>query len=163
MDNTTGNSAMTETDPGVIAYLQVRNTPITANEVTTSPATICEVVSAPDCANAPPAATYESILCRLDALLTRVRAAASLGVFPSKSAANVERAKSLTIEARTLGRAKKARQRLQQAAKAVGGYVSRLRSLTARKTLKGVEMIRLDFVDAGQTIKPDLVTLRSQP
>jgi hypothetical protein len=45
MDNTTGSAAIGETDPGKIAYLQIRDTPITAEEVTASLATICDVVS----------------------------------------------------------------------------------------------------------------------
>jgi hypothetical protein len=45
MDNTTGSFNIGETDPGTIAYLQIRDVPITADEVTASLATICQVVS----------------------------------------------------------------------------------------------------------------------
>ena len=45
MDNTTGSFNIGETDPGTIAYLQIRDVPITAEEVTASLATICQVVS----------------------------------------------------------------------------------------------------------------------
>src|SRR5262249_25107153 len=45
MDNTTGPAKIGETDPGTIAYLQIRDVPITAEEVAASLATICEVVS----------------------------------------------------------------------------------------------------------------------
>jgi len=45
MDNTTGPANISETDPGTIAYLQIRDVPITAEEVTASLATICQVVS----------------------------------------------------------------------------------------------------------------------
>ena len=45
MDNTTGPANISETDPGTIAYLQIRDVPITAEEVMASLATICQVVS----------------------------------------------------------------------------------------------------------------------
>ena len=47
MDNTTGAANITETDPGIIAYLQMRDTPITPEEVTASLASICQVVAEP--------------------------------------------------------------------------------------------------------------------
>ncbi len=48
MDNTTGSAAISETDPGVISYLQVRNTPMTPAEVLASLALICETVACGD-------------------------------------------------------------------------------------------------------------------
>ena len=48
MDNTTGAAAISETDPGVIAYLQVRDTPMTPAEVLASLALICETVACGD-------------------------------------------------------------------------------------------------------------------
>jgi cysteine-rich repeat protein len=48
MDNTTGAAAIGETDPGVIAYLQVRSTPMTPEEVTASLADICGAVACGD-------------------------------------------------------------------------------------------------------------------
>ena len=48
MDNTTGNAAIYETDPGVIAYLQVRDTPMTPAEVVASLSAICDAVSCGD-------------------------------------------------------------------------------------------------------------------
>lgn len=48
MDNTTGSAAIGETDPGVIAYLQVRDTPMTPEQVTASLAAICQAVSCGD-------------------------------------------------------------------------------------------------------------------
>lgn len=48
MDNTTGAAAITETDPGVISYLQVRDTPMTPEEVVASLAAICSAVSCGD-------------------------------------------------------------------------------------------------------------------
>ena len=48
MDNTTGSAAIRETDPGVIAYLQVRDTPMTPAEVVASLSMICDAVSCGD-------------------------------------------------------------------------------------------------------------------
>ncbi len=48
MDNTTGAASIGETDPGVITYLQVRDAPISAEEVAASLATICGAVSCGD-------------------------------------------------------------------------------------------------------------------
>jgi cysteine-rich repeat protein len=48
MDNTTGSAAITETDAGVISYLQVRSTPMTPAEVTASLAGICDTVACGD-------------------------------------------------------------------------------------------------------------------
>lgn len=48
MDNTTGSAAISETDPGVISYLQVRDTPMTPAEVIASLALICETVACGD-------------------------------------------------------------------------------------------------------------------
>jgi cysteine-rich repeat protein len=48
MDNTTGSAAIGETDPGVIAYLQMSDTPLTTGEVAASLADICGAVSCGD-------------------------------------------------------------------------------------------------------------------
>lgn len=48
MDNTTGNAAITETDPGVLAYLQIRDTPMAPEEVPASLGAICDAVSCGD-------------------------------------------------------------------------------------------------------------------
>lgn len=48
MDNTTGSAAIIETDAGVIAYLQVRSTPMTPAEVAASLAGICKTVRCGD-------------------------------------------------------------------------------------------------------------------
>lgn len=48
MDNTTGAAAIGETDPGVLAYLQVRDTPMAPAEVVASLSAICDAVSCGD-------------------------------------------------------------------------------------------------------------------
>ena len=189
MDNTTGSAAVLETDPGVIAYLQVRDTPMTAVEVTASLSAICDVVACGDgvvggsetcddgnsppgdgcsaictveaaaCANAPAAATYDSVICRIDALLTRVQAETHLGAFQAPSAKNLQQAKDRT-EAATAQSPKKAGKGLQQAAKALTQFAHRLASLTARKKLDTT--LRTDLKSAGEKIARDVRTLRSQ-
>jgi hypothetical protein len=179
MDNTTGSAAIGETDPGVIAYLQVRDTPMTPEEVTASLAAICEVVSAStttttsvpttttirstDCAGTPNGPTFASILCRVDALADRVDGESGLGSFQSKLAKNLDTARSRTDEGRTLCEAsnvKKTKKRLQQAGKALTQYAHRLSGLPARKKLDAT--LRADFLQAGKAIAPDVTTLRAQ-
>jgi cysteine-rich repeat protein len=192
MDNTTGSAAIQETDAGVISYLQLRSTPMAPEEVTANLSTICKAVSCGDgvragseecddgnrvsgdgcsalctiertesgCANGPAAATFDSILCRLDALIARVKAEGGLGSFQSKSVKSLQQAMVSTQAAQTATKAKKARKSLQQAAKAITTYAHRLGSLTARKKLDAT--LRTDFQHAGDPIKADLVTLRSQ-
>jgi hypothetical protein len=180
MDNTTGSAAIGETDPGVIAYLQVRDTPMTTEEVTASLAAICEVVSAStttttqvgatttttlpaSCAGTPDGLTFTSIECRLDDLSERVDGEDGLGAFQSKLAHSVATARSRTADAQSVcgtGNAKKTKKRLQQAAKALTQYAHRLAGLPARKKLDAA--IRAEFLQAGQAIVPDLKTLRTQ-
>jgi hypothetical protein len=181
MDNTTGNAAIYETDPGVIAYLQVRDTPMTPEEVTASLAAICDVVAASTttttqvgattttttlpqtCVGTPDGPTFASILCRIAALADRVDGESGLGAFQSKLAKSLETARSRADDARTLCEAsnlKKTKKRLQQSAKALSQYVHRLAGLTARKKLDAA--LRTDFLQAGQAIEPDVKTLRTQ-
>jgi hypothetical protein len=181
MDNTTGPANISETDPGTIAYLQIRDEPITAEEVTASLATICQVVSEStttttqpptttttlppqDCAGTPQGATFASILCRLDALAARVQGESGLGSFQSKLAKSLGTARSGTEDAQSLCDAgakntKKTKKRLQEAGKAVSQYVHRLNGLRSRKKLDGT--LRTNFVQAGQAIEPDLSSLRA--
>jgi hypothetical protein len=189
MDNTTGSANIVETDPGTIAYLQIRDVPITAEEVMASLATICQVVSestttttlpstttttlAPTttttlppqgCAGTPRGATFASILCRLDALAARVQSESGLGSFQSKLANSLGTARSRTEDAQSLcdagaKNAKKTKKNLQEAGKAVTQYVHRLAGLRARKKLDGT--LRTDFMQAGKAIQPDLSSLRA--
>lgn len=192
LDNTTGSAAIQETDAGVIAYLQLRSTPMAPEEVTANLTTICKAVSCGDgvrsgneecddgnrvsgdgcssfctiertgsgCANGPAAATFDSIFCRLDALIARVQAEAGLGTFQAKSVKSLQQAKARAQAAQTATKVKKARKALQQAAKAISGYARRLGSLGARKKLDAT--VRADFQHAGDPIAADLQTLRGQ-
>ena len=176
MDNTTGSAAISETDPGVIAYLQVRDTPMTPEEVTASLATICATVASSTttttvttttlpttCGNVPDGPTFASILCRIDALRSSVDAETGLGSFQSKLAKSLGTANARTTDAQSLcgQNLKKTRKRLQQAAKALTQYAHRLAGLPARKKLD--DTLRRSFLGAGQAIIPDVKTLRAQP
>ena len=161
MDNTTGSAAIDETDPGVIAYLQVRDTTMTPEEVTASLASICEAVASSTC-DAFPAVSYESVLCRIAALLDRVRAESRLGTFQAKLAKSLQIAQTRTGEAQALGSGKKAKKKLQQAARALTEYAHRLSSLSARKKLKSQGSLRTDFLSQGNAITPDVKRLRAQ-
>ena len=177
MDNTTGPAAISETDPGVIAYLQVRDTPMTPAEVTASLSAICDTVAsttttmqAPTtttlpggCEGVPDGPTFASITCRIDALSARVSAESGLGKFQPKLAHSLDIAKSRSETAQGLcggGNLKKTRKRLQQTAKALTQYAHRLAGRPARKKLD--DTLRMDFLQAGEAIVPDVKTLRSQ-
>ena len=163
MDNTTGSAAVLETDPGVIAYLQVRDTPMSSQEVVASLSAICDVVSTAECMETPDGATFTSIFCRLDALRGRVDDAPGLGAFQAKLAKSLGTARARATEAQALcgqPNLKKTRKRLQQSAKALSQYVHRLAGLPARKKLD--DALRQEFLQGGQAIVPDLKTLRAQ-
>jgi hypothetical protein len=169
MDNTTGNAAIHETDPGALAYLQIRDTVMSDQDVADSLASICQAVSGgttttttlppTGCAGAP-AVSFESILCRVAALRDRVQGESRLGKFQAKLVKNLDVAHARTAEAQGLGTGKKAKKKLQQAAKALTQYAHRLSSLSARKKLDSG--VRTDFLHAGQAITPDVKALRSQ-
>jgi hypothetical protein len=178
MDNTTGPAAISETDAGTIAYLQLRDTPMTPGEVVASLSSICDVVSAttttvqgattttttlPGCGGVPAGPTFTSIVCRIESLLARVNAEPGLGAFQSKLAKSLGTARARTDDARTLcddANVKKTKKQLQQAAKALAQYVHRLAGLPARKKLDVA--LRSELLQAGQAIGPDVKSLRSQ-
>ncbi len=179
MDNTTGPAAIFETDPGVIAYLQVRDAPMTPDEVTTSLSAICDAVSASTTtttttiapatttttlptAGCASAATFGSIRCRLEQLLARVNAEPDLDSFGPKLAKKLVAARSRTEQAESLcgSSLKKARKRLQQAGRALAQYKRGLSNRSARRKLDAG--LRSDLLDAGAPIAADLRTLRRQ-
>ena len=116
------------------------------------------------CGAVPIAPTFASIGCRLAALLDRLNGESGLGTFQPKLVRNVEKAQGDVVEAAMLCAApstkavKKAKKRLQQAAKAMTQYGHRLSGLAARKKLD--EVLRESLIDAGAPIGADLKTLR---
>jgi len=113
----------------------------------------------------PGAATFASILCRLEALRTAIRVEGTLGAYQSKLGKNVDKALARTDEARDLcakngkNDAKKARSRLAQVKKALTQYAHTLKGQAARKKLDGD--LRTTFLADGETIVPDVTALRA--
>lgn len=240
MDNTTGNAAVYETDPGVIAYLQLRDTPLAPEDVPASLTAICDAVACGDgivaggetcddgntlagdgcspscaveacytCTGQPSdctflmdepactttttttlvtlttasttsttttttttsttlpqgcaafqAASYDSILCRLNALITRVQGETQLGNYQKLSLKNLQQAKARIEAARGNSNTKKVRKLLQQGGKAITQYIHRLSSHTASKKLPSA--LRQDYIKDGNAIAPDVKALRSK-
>jgi len=113
----------------------------------------------------PDAATFASVLCRLEALRAALRAEAGLGAYQSKLGQNVDKALGRTDEARDLcakngkNDAKKAKKRLQQVKKALTQYAHTLKGQAARKKLDGP--LRETFLADGEAIVPDVTALRA--
>lgn len=133
----------------------------TPSTTTIPPATTTTTLPATGCGGLGAEPTFVSIGCRLSALLARVEAESGLGTFQPKLASRLEKAAERTVDAGTLCREptlKKARKRLQQAAKAMTQYVRRLGSPAARRRLDPAlrEALRAE----GDPIREDLKTLR---
>jgi uncharacterized repeat protein (TIGR03803 family) len=113
----------------------------------------------------PDAATFASVLCRLEALRAALTAETGLGSYQSKLGKNVDKALGWTNEAHDLcakngkNDAKKAKKRLQQVKKALTQYVHTLNGNAARKKLDGG--LRTTFAGDGEAIVPDVVALRA--
>lgn len=130
----------------------------------TSVSTSTTSTSLPEgCEGIPDEPTVASVRCRIRDLLDRVEAEPGLGTFQEKVArklglglARLDDAESRCAE----GNLKKTRKRLQQVSKALAQYAHKLGSLAARKRLD--EALRLDFQMAGESIRPDVTTLRDQ-
>jgi hypothetical protein len=89
-----------------------------------------------------------------------VGASPDLGSYQAKLAKNVTRAQARVTDAAAVCRdsnVKKAKKRLQQAAKAMTQLVHRLSGRTAKKKLGAIGQ---PFIDAGTTIRTDLTTFR---
>jgi hypothetical protein len=131
----------------------------TSSTAVTAPATT--TTTEPGC-GAAPEATFVSIDCRLAALSARLAGASALGKLAPKLMHSVDVATAQKVDAEGLCRAsnlKKARKRLQQAAKTMSQYAHRLSALNARKAIKDPN-VREDFLSAGKSIQQDLGTLR---
>lgn len=109
------------------------------------------------------AATFASILCRLDALLATVDSAGDLGTTKTALRNGVATARSKTQAADdsvTAGRKKPASNALKKAARKLIDFDHRLRSLRSRKNIPADTRAAL-LADAGP-ILDDLKTLRKQ-
>jgi hypothetical protein len=113
----------------------------------------------------PDAATFASVLCRLETLRAALQAEAGLGSYQSKLGQNVDKALGRTDEARDLcakngkNDAKKAKKRLLQVKKALTQYAHTLKGQAARKKLD--DPLRETFLADGEAIVPDVTALRA--
>ena len=106
------------------------------------------------------AATFASILCRLDELIADVQGTAALGKQQAKLLQSAQSGRDKTTDAQSLssaGKAKPAKKKLKKAARAVTSFVHRLSSRSARKSIP--TETRQPLLDAAAPIAADLKTL----
>jgi CSLREA domain-containing protein len=155
-DGGTGRGAICD----IGAFELVATITPTSTTTTSTPTTTTTTLPAGSCGSEPATATFASIDCRLDALLTDLNAAPGLGAFGPKLVKNVQTAKARKLAAEGSCRAsnaKKVKKQLQQSAKALTQYAHRLNGLSARKKIAS---LRQRFLDEAAPIQSDLKTLR---
>ena len=155
-DGGTGRGAICD----IGAFELVATITPTSTTTTSTPTTTTTMLPAGSCGSEPATATFASIDCRLDALLTDLNAAPGLGAFGPKLVKNVQTAKARKLAAEGSCRAsntKKVKKQLQQSAKALTQYAHRLNGLSARKKIAS---LRQRFLDEAAPIQSDLKTLR---
>jgi hypothetical protein len=111
----------------------------------------------------PRAVSFESIICRLDALLATVQAASDLGTSKTLLANGVTAARSKTQSAEDnvdAGKKKQANNALKKAARKMIDFGHRLRSLRSRKRIPADT--RSALLAESQPILDDLKALRDQ-
>jgi len=113
----------------------------------------------PGCTGAP-APTFESIICRLDALAASVQAASDLGATQTPLLNGVNAALSKTQAGNTASSRKKASNALKKAARKMIDFGHRLRSLRSRKKIP--EATRAGLLAQSEPILADMKTLRKQ-
>jgi hypothetical protein len=136
-------------------------TSTTTITTTTSTSSTSSTLPGDACDSEPVAATFDSIDCRLVALLARVNATSDLGTFGPKLANNIGRAKDDEEAGAGFCASsdlKRTRQQLKQAVRALIDYVHRLNGHAARKKLRE---LRQELVAAGEPIKADLKSLKN--
>ena len=109
------------------------------------------------------AATFASIVCRLDALLATIEAAPDLGTTKTalRNGVAAARSKTQAAEAATMaGRKKPASNALKKAARKLIDFGHRLRSLRSRKNIPAAT--RAALLAEAEPILADLKTLRAQ-
>jgi hypothetical protein len=105
-------------------------------------------------------ATFESLNCRLAALVSAVNAESRLGDLQAKLAKTAQKAKQKKEAAEAAcagGNAKKAKKQLQKTGRQLIQFAHRLRSNHARKTVD--EAVRAPLADEADRIKGDARTL----
>lgn len=105
---------------------------------------------------------FASIECRLAALLAEVNGASGLGTYQAKLSKSIGQARTRVADGSNLcgqSNLKKAKKRLQQAAKAAAKMVRALNTPAAKRRLDGP--LRQSLVDDGTAARDDLKAFRS--
>ena len=114
------------------------------------------------CTAAPPAPTFASIACRLDALIARTQGESTLGTLGAKLLVPLGKAKTRNDLATTQcaggGRLRQPKSRLKQVTRQLIQYGHRLRTHAARK--QAPASVRDPLVAAADAIRADAKTLR---
>ncbi len=131
-------------------FVCTTTTTLTTSTTTTTLADDCGV----------PAPTFSSIICRLERLVVAVQAAPDLGRLERGLESSVTKALAKAREAQ--GRAeggdvKKAKKSLRKAARRLGGFVHRVKSLSGRKVIP--TETRTAFLGSAEPIVADMKTL----
>jgi hypothetical protein len=127
-----------------------------ATTTTTSTSTTSTV---PGSCDAPPAPTFVSIDCRLDALIAQVRGATDLGRTQHSMLASLTKARDQKVSAEDLPATKKkqAKHRLKAAIRKMTSFGFRVRSLVARHLVPAPTRESLD--SQGTSLRNDMKTL----
>ena len=107
------------------------------------------------------AATFDSILCRLDEQSALVQSTPELGKAATKLAGALNKATGATNKASdacNTGDTKAAGKQLKKAIRRMIQYNHRLGSLKSRKTIP--DEVRMQFLDAGKGIQNDMQSLK---
>jgi uncharacterized repeat protein (TIGR03803 family) len=165
--SSTSTSSTTATLPPTTSSTTTTPTPSTLVVTTSTAGQLPNptTTTLPSSGCGPDAATFASVLCRLEALRAALSAENGLGAYQSKLGQNVDKALGRTDEARDLcatngkNDAKKAKKRLLQVKKALTQYAHTLKGQAARKKLDGA--LRETFLADGEAIVPDVTKLRT--
>jgi hypothetical protein len=108
----------------------------------------------------PRAPTFDSIICRLERLVSAVEGAQDLGRLARGLDGAVTKSLAKARDAKTRadgGDAKKAKKSLKKAAQRLRGFIHKLKSLSGRKVIPSATRMALD--DAAEPIAADMNTL----
>ncbi len=143
--------------PTTVTTSSTTGAPSTATTSTAVPPTVTTTTVPPQGCTV--AATFASVLCRLDALGDDVASATDLGTRQAKLAALVAAARANAAQAETAPSARKRKALLAGAAKKLAAFVHRLASRGAQKTIPEATRTRLASAQATP-IRADVLTLR---
>jgi len=153
---TTVTSTTTTTTTSPITTSTIIASTITTSTTATSTTTTSTV---PGSCDVPPAPTFVSIDCRLDALIAQVKAATDLGRTQQSMLASLTKARDRKVSAEGLAATKKkqATHRLKAAIRKMTSFGFRVRSLVARHLVPAPT--RKSLESQGTSIRTDMKTL----